>query len=75
MVTRPQLVPVLELRRGDRVRHRSGAWLTVRSRPRPSRTGAVVTWLYMAGGISQAGWLHQVECIRATPSQPSGEIT
>lgn len=58
MVTRPALT----LRPGDQVRQPSGAWLTVGRRPRPSRTGAVLTWLYRGGGIGQAGWLDDVEC-------------
>ncbi|QFR00750.1 hypothetical protein F9278_36355 [Streptomyces phaeolivaceus] len=60
MVTRP--MPVLGLRPGDQVRQPCGAWLTVGRRPRPSRTGAVLTWLYQGGGIGQADWLDLVPC-------------
>jgi hypothetical protein len=61
--------PVLDLQPGDQVRQPSGAWLTVGRRPRPSRTGAVLTWLYLGGGVGQAGWLDHVECRPTTPME------
>ncbi|MEV4858956.1 hypothetical protein [Streptomyces ossamyceticus] len=64
MVTRPVLVPVLELRPGDQVR-RAGAWFTVAARPRPSDRWASVTWSYLGGSTHTANWLGRVPCVPA----------
>ena len=60
MVTRR--VPVLDLRPGDRVRHSSGAWLTVAARPAASPRGSVLTWSYIGGSVGRADWLARVIC-------------
>jgi hypothetical protein len=54
--------PVLELRPGDQVRHSSGAWLTVATRPQPSPRWASVTWSYLGGSTGSANWLARVPC-------------
>ncbi|MDX2667426.1 hypothetical protein [Streptomyces stelliscabiei] len=58
MVTRP----APDLRPGDQVRQPCGAWFTVATRPRASRSGAVLSWFYEGGSRGRAHWLAELPC-------------
>lgn len=61
---------VLDLRPGDQVRHPSGAWFTVATRPTASPRGSALTWTYLGGSTGRADWLDTVPCRPAPEGQP-----